>query len=71
MSDLSNESVKFYNERDLLSHELQMLKSAVPPQQAAERLIQSMQQKQDPLLITNDNEWITAAGQNDGCCGIM
>lgn len=70
MSDIQQEVLKLKAERDLLTHELQMLKTAIQPTQAAEKLIQSMNKSQDPLLAEN-NEWVTAAGGGDACCSVM
>lgn len=69
MSELHD---KLLIEKEILSRELQLLKSAMPVQKAAEKLIETMSSKTDLLTTTNENEWITNSGGNgDTCCNIM
>lgn len=65
MSDAQLE--KLTQERDALKREVDLLKNAMKPQQAAETLIEGMANKTDPLN-TADNEWVSAAGGGGGCC---
>lgn len=65
---------KLYNEREYLTRELQLLRTAMPHNKAAEKLLEHMSNVGDPMLPNSgvENEWVTQqAGSGDGCCTVM
>jgi len=68
MSD--NQMEKLQIEREALGREVALLKAAVPVKQAAQKLMDSMANKQDPLS-NPDNEWIANNAGGPPCCSIM
>jgi len=68
MSD--NTLQKLREERDLLGKELDLLKKAIKPQEASEKIVAHIKKAEDPFCVPQDNEWATA-GDTGKCCIVM
>jgi hypothetical protein len=68
MSD--NQLQKLREERDVVARELELLKKAMRPAEAAEKVTSHIKKAEDPLCLPADNEWASNSKEG-GCCTIM
>ena len=68
MSDQQLQKLRM--ERDALSQELKVMKSAMPADKASGKLVESMTNKTDPFNDPN-NEWVNEGPNKNTCCSIQ
>jgi len=68
MSD--NQLQKLRDEKEGYAKELELLKKAMKPSEAAEKITVYIKKSEDPFCVPADNEW-ASAGDNKACCIIM
>lgn len=64
---MSQQQTKLEEERRTLEREIQELEKAMSPEEAAQKIVEVVTAKQDPLLL--ENEWVAASG--GGCCAVQ
>lgn len=62
--------LKLRDEREALAREAGLLKTAIKPQDAAEKIVQHIRKAEDPFCSPADNEWASAPDKG-GCCVIQ
>jgi cell division protein FtsB len=62
--------MKLKEEREQLAKEVDLIKKAAKPAEAADRVVTFIKQKEDPFMVPADNEWASNADKG-GCCVVM
>lgn len=61
--------MKLKEDRDALAREVQLLKEAIKPEEAAEKVMAQLKRSEDPFCQPAENDWNTAS--DAGACNCV